>query len=144
MQDIKKSARNNACYLAAICAVEDVSQRDYEDLEREFNRIEQTLGLTKANDQAAELFPWTTKLLQLFRGALPLPASTASPNLSGRGILLVTFCSCSHAVAFHDGMVYDPDAVLDGLRPGPLPYAEWMKSSKPFQVVSIGRKPKRV
>lgn len=147
MNHIRKVHSRNTCLLASVCMLEGLKQEEYDPLELEFYRLEGTKSLRELVIASAELTRWSSQAYAHWREwgkgyfcrAAPWPKDL---HLGGRGLLLIWhWFGTGHAMAYRDGVIYDPDAVE------PLPTSVWCSRNPGWEIVSrtcLGRKEKLV
>jgi len=136
MKHIKQ--KTNQCWLAAICMVEGLN---YDKWSRYYPTTEKNILISEWQHKLiSSLAVWYNT--ESFKGKYDVMPMDDSPDLSGRGVIIVGDMHGNHAVAFENGLIYNPNQTK------PYTWEEFIKHSKNqgryWGIKDIQRKPEGV
>lgn len=145
MEHITQRPEQKSCLLASLCMVEGLGREEYESLNIRYESLMRQYGFARAWSMMAGILPWVKQgaLRHSARAFCPTSGNIHNPpNLNGKGILSIVYVSrdntplWGHAVAYHDGMIYDPNCAT------PLSFAEWARTrTNTFRITDISPRP---
>jgi len=138
MKHIKQ--KPNQCWLAAVCMVESLNYKHWSRYYPTQQNKYKTIAISNWQHQLiSSLAVWYDTKRFINRQSI-LPSDDNCPiDLSGKGIIIVGDMYGNHAIAFEDGLIYNPNADK------PCTWDEFMKHSKQnnrrWIIKDIQRKP---
>ena len=113
--------RLNECLLASVCATHGADYETASDLFRTMHGRPWYVSQEQFDQRHAKFLCYVSGGTDYWTLAMtPIYGPGDSPDLSGHGILVIRKDDMRHAVAYADGLIYDPN--LDDVRP----FAEWL------------------